>query len=397
MMVRTSIAAAWLATLLLAQDAAWPVLAETLAVGYVEIENDDRYNRKRMRAEFPMQPLGRPWVGAETALGESRVSGATRGVEFELDRLTVRDPEELVSAVEGMVGRGVRYLISDLPAAELATLGAAMAEAELLILNISARDDELRSSQCQLQVLHIIPSFAMLYDALAQYLVARKWRDVLVLQGPLPADEQLLAAFDRSARRMGLNIVARKPFLLSNDPRQRERNNIALLTSGEDYDVVFVADSQSEFSRDLPFRTQLPRPVVGSAGLVPAAWSWAWERHGAPQLNKRFEKRADRHMGSFDWAAWMAFKAIVEAVLRTGNGNFEAVREFLLSAEIILDGFKGNRSSFRAWDHQLRQPLLLTTPNWVVERAPIRGFLHPANNLDTLGFDQRESRCGMTR
>ena len=28
----------------------------------------------------------------------------------------------------------------------------------------------------------------MLMDGLVQYLVSRKWRDILVLQGPLPAD-----------------------------------------------------------------------------------------------------------------------------------------------------------------------------------------------------------------
>jgi hypothetical protein len=29
----------------------------------------------------------------------------------------------------------------------------------------------------------------------------------------------------------------------------------------------------------------------------------------------------------------------------------------------------------------------------VVERAPLEGFLHARNTLDTLGFDDKESRC----
>ena len=45
------------------------------------------------------------------------------------------------------------------------------------------------------------------------------------------------------------------------------------------------------------------------------AWHWAWPRHGAPQLTGRFEKQAKRHMGSADWAAWIAVKAVVEAVV----------------------------------------------------------------------------------
>ena len=98
-------------------------------------------------------------------------------------------------------------------------------------------------------------------------------------------------------------------------------------------------------------------------------------------------------MRDFDWAAWMSVKAVAEAVLRTEGAAFASVRDYLLGDEIVLDGFKGNRASFRPWNRQLRQPLLLITHNWVVERAPLPGFLHQTNNLDTLGYDERDSRC----
>ncbi|NMG29002.1 amino acid ABC transporter substrate-binding protein, partial [Aromatoleum evansii] len=81
------------------------------------------------------------------------------------------------------------------------------------------------------------------------------------------------------------------------------------------------------------------------------------------------------------------------AVVRTQNAPFATVAKYLKGEEITLDGFKGNRLGFRPWDNQLRQPVLLATHNAVIERAPIAGFLHPTNNLDTLGFDQRDSRC----
>ena len=41
----------------------------------------------------------------------------------------------------------------------------------------------------------------------------------------------------------------------------------------------------------------------------------------------------------------------------------------------------------------MRQPILIATHNAVIERAPLQGFLHQTNNLDTLGFDRRDSRC----
>jgi len=136
-----------------------------------------------------------------------------------------------------------------------------------------------------------------------------------------------------------------------------------------------------------------PRPVVGSEGLVAEAWHWSWERHGAPQLSGRLEKLAGRRMASMDWAAWVAIKAVVESVVRTGNGDYATVVAYLGGQAITIDGFKGNRLDFRPWDRQLRQPILLATHNRVIERAPIAGFLHQTNNLDTLGFDQRDSLC----
>lgn len=114
----------------------------------------------------------------------------------------------------------------------------------------------------------------------------------------------------------------------------------------------------------MPYDTVRPRPVVGAEGLVAEAWHWAWPRHGAPQLTGRFEKQAKRHMGSADWAAWIAVKAVVEAVVRTENAPFAKMVAYLGGEEITIDGFKGNRLYFRDWDRQLRQP---------ADRHPQRG------------------------
>ena len=195
------------------------------------------------------------------------------------------------------------------------------------------------------------------------------------------------------ARLDGAEIVETRPFVLSNAPRQRDQNNITLLTTGVDYDVVFVADTDGEFARDVPYQTARPRPVVGSEGLGAAAWHWAWERHGAPQLENRFQDRAKRPMRDIDWAAWMAVKAVAEAVQRTESKDFAVLRDYLRGPDLVLDGFKGNRLNFRPWNNQLRQPILLVTHKWVVERAPLKGFLHQTNHMDTLGFNENDSGC----
>jgi ABC transporter substrate binding protein (PQQ-dependent alcohol dehydrogenase system) len=366
---------------------------QAVTIAYLELDDDPRYREKQMEARFPGQPWGRPYAGAEVALKESRFAGSAMGVEFRLSHHSEADVQAVSATIDRLAGEGVKYFLLDLPGDAVAEIARSTRGRELLLFNLSALDDALRQEECQAHLLHLAPSHAMLADTLAQYLIARKWKEILVLQGPNPEDAELLAAFQRSAKRFGLKIEEVRPFILGRNPRERSANNVALLTSDADYDVVYVADANGEFARDVPYQVQKPRPVVGSAGLVPDWWHWAWERHGAPQLNGRFLKRTKRPMTGYDWSAWVGVKAVVESVVRTQGVDFQKVRDYMLSDDLILDGFKGNRLAFRPWDHQLRQPLFLTTQNWVVARAPLEGFLHQTNNLDTLGFDKPDSAC----
>lgn len=378
---------------LLAWSITTPVWAEkTLNIGYLEQTDDARYDAKRMAAQFLGQPLGRPYAGAEVALKEIKFHGQGAGIQFALEKAEATTPAELIKQVETLQGKGVHFILSDLPAATLSAVATAFKGKDMVLFNVSATEDSLRQEQCQANVFHTIPNLAMQADGLVQYLVAHKWKEVLVPEGELPNDALLTAAFERSAKRYGVEITEKRPFVLGTDPRERDKNNIALLTGG-DYDLVYLADSNGEFARNAAYQTLSPRPVMGAEGLNALAWTWAWDRDGAAQVQKRFEKQANRHMGAVDWAAWMAVKSVGSAVQQTNSDEFAKLRDFLTTPGNALDGAKGSASSFRPWDHQLRQPLLLSTHNWVIERAPVTGFLHEKNNLDTLGFDERDSTC----
>ena len=363
------------------------------AFGYIGWDEDPRYSQARLDQEFQGEPWGRPAAGARVAIDEARFPGISAGVEFSLDERQVGNTREVLAAIREMRDQDTRFFLLDLPPGTVSRVADEFAGEDITLFNVAARDDRLRGAHCQANLLHTIPSDAMRNDALAQYLVSRQWNDVLLLVGPERADAVLADSFRRSAERFGLNVVAERRFVLGNNPREREKNNPKLLTSGLDYDVVYIADTQGEFSRRANFAVQKPRPVVGSSGLVPQAWHWAWMRHGARQLNNRLEDKADRHMTAYDWAAWVAVKSVVEAVQRTGETGHGTLVDYMLGDEFNLDGFKGYRMGYRHWNGQLRQPILLASGNWVIARAPLEGFLHPDNYLDTLGFDPRESAC----
>ena len=385
--------AACLGLLLLAGSTPGLAAERSLAVGYLDIADDPRYERRHLRSRLRAQPWGRPYPGAELAVHESRFQVAAIGVELELHLESAANTEAAIDAVRGLRASGSRFVLVDAPANTVAALAAATRELGVQLFNVSAVDDRLRAADCAPHLLHLAPSRAMLMDALGQFLVRRKWREVLVLKGPAAADAEMLSAFERTAKRYRLDLTETRSFVLGNDPRERERNNVSLLTGGADYDLVFVADASGQFAKEVPYQLRSPRPTAGGGGLVADWWHWAWERHGAPQLNRRFLEQAGRPMTGYDWAAWIGVKAIIEAAVRTGGTEYEAMVGYLRGPELVLDGFKGHRLNFRDWDGQLRQPVFLTSGDWVVARAPMEGFLHATNKLDTLGFDRRESPC----
>jgi ABC transporter substrate binding protein (PQQ-dependent alcohol dehydrogenase system) len=370
-----------------------------LTIGFVEIEGDPRHEPIRGYERLVLKTREHPYAGAQVGIDEARALTRVLQTEFALQRITVKSAEEVAPAVrQALDSQNIHFFILDTPAEAFKPLAAAVRGRDVLLFNATAPDDWLRRDLCSPEIIHTFPSLAMSMDGLVQLLVARKWRDILALQGPLPADAIATKAFAASVKKFGARIVATRDFKAGTDPREREKNDPLLLTSGtRDYDVVFVADDDFDFARQLPYQTVRPRPVIGSIGLEPVAWHWTWERHGAPQVNARFEKAAQgRHMEGMDWAAWMAVKMIVQSTLRTRSTDFQKQRQFLLS-DAGFDGYKGLAVSVRPWDHQLRQAILLAAPYEVVDSAPIEGFLHKTNVLDTLGDDETETACHLNK
>lgn len=366
---------------------------EVFTFAYLQREGDPAYEPHRAYTGLTLRDRHPPLDGARTALRESRVIGRALGLKFALEEVVLGPEEDAGAAIKALTAAGTRVFLLDLPLAEVRDTAAALRDRDLVLFNIRHGDDALRGEDCAPVLFHTIPSDAMLMDALAQYLAKKRWSDVLILEGEAAADRVMSAAFQEAARKFRLKVVDVRPFVLSNDPRLRDQTNVPLLTGDADYDVVFLADTLGEFGRYVPYQTLDPRPVVGSEGLVSSPWHWTWERHGAPQLNQRFDRIAERRMTGADWAAWAAVKAIVEAMARTQSREIAVLRDYLTGDAFTLDTYKGAPGNFRPWDHQLRQAVLLHTHNAVIARAPIEGFLHQTNNLDTLGRDQPETAC----
>jgi ABC transporter substrate binding protein (PQQ-dependent alcohol dehydrogenase system) len=364
-------------------------LAATLKATLIRPADDPRLERTRTERAYFSHPGGPAEQGLKVALDEAKFELDAGKTAVALDVKAAVDANAARAAAQAAEKAGAAVIVTDLDAASTAAVADAV---KLPVLNVGNAADALREKDCRANLFHLLPSERMRSDALAQSLVARKWSNLLVLTGPSADDALRAATAQASMKRYGLKVVATKPFKISADPRERDLANPLLLTGGGlQYDAVWVIDSDGEFARSLPYRTSLPRPVVGDAGLTALAWHAQFERFGAPQVVRRFAKANNRTMTAHDFASWMAGRALTAAAIAAPNGPNAAWSKALASNE--LDGSKGVTMSFRVWDGQLRQPLLLTDGQGVIGQAPAEGVLHPKNNLDTLGADAPEKLC----
>ncbi len=381
---------AGLVLLLALGSAAWA--KDAISIGYLSLKDDPRYSQDWGYARVVLPPPIRTMDGAQLALDDLSFTADAVGLSFTLDARQGDDVAGLTDALKRMVDEGTRFVVLDLPAEMVQELAKTARDWPVELINATAGDDALRTA-CYAELLHSGASDRMAADSLVQYLRARDWTKILVLIGENPRDAMLAQAFVTSAQRMRLQIVDQRVFTLAADPEHREENNIRLLTGGTDYDAVYVADTRGEFARYIPYQTALPRPVVGSVGLSAEEWHWAYERNGATQVSYRFDKRAGRKMSAADWSVWIAVKSVVTGYIKTPSHVLSDIVSFMTSDQMRLDGSKGVTMSYRDWDGQLRQPMLLATSDAVIAVAPLEGYLHKDNTLDTLGTDRAEFKC----
>jgi ABC transporter substrate binding protein (PQQ-dependent alcohol dehydrogenase system) len=365
--------------------------AAVFKASVISRDDDPRLERTVVERAY-LGHAGGPVIDAvQVAIKEAKFELDAAGASVVVDQLAAASLDAARAAAIKAEKAGAAVLIVDLPADWLLAVTDAV---KLPVFNVGDASDRLREKDCRPRLYHLLPSERMRADAVAQTLLSRKWSQVLLLAGTGPGDAERVAVATAAIKRYGLKLVASKPWKLSADPRERDLANTLLLTGAASvgsYDVVWVVDSDGEFARGLPYRTGLPRPVVGDAGMVALAWHASFERYGAPQVSRRFARDAKRPMTAQDWSAWLAGKALTAAATAQPKGPIAAFQQALLGSE--LDGSKGTPMTFRPWDGQLRQPLLLTDGQGVLSQAPVDGVMHPHDALDTLGADAPEKLC----
>ena len=339
-------------------------------------------------------------AGARLGVADDNTTGRFTGQQFTLVEALVPEGGDVAAAFRKLVGDGVKLIVTDLSAGPLIAV-AALPEAQgVTLFNTAAPDDDLRAEKCRANVLHTMPSRAMLADALLEYLMVKQWRNVFLVVGPTDGDRAYAAAMKRAIAKFGAKLVAEKPWTYQPGSKRSDTGHYAIgeevanFTQGMSYDVLVIADEDGQFGDFVSYSTYTPRPVAGTQGLVPTAWARPHQEWGAIQLQDRFRRADKRWMTVHDYTAWLAVRAVGEAAARAQTIEPDKLVAFMRSDQFELGGYKGTPLSFRPWDGQMRQAILLGDTRALVSVSPPPGrFLHQVSELDTLGIDRPETKC----
>ncbi len=338
--------------------------------------------------------------GARLAIDDNNTTGRFLKQNFSLELIESEDPAELIAETLKRVQGGLGFVVSDLDAKATLDLADALKGLDAVIFNISAPDENIREEDCRANLKHTAPSRTMLADGLTQYLAWKRWGNWVMIVGPAPEDKAYAAALRRSAQRFGMKILEEREFKYDPGSRRSDggfeqiQQQIPAFTQKlPAHDVLIVADEGELFGDYFPYRTWDARPVAGTSGLFATSWHPAVELWGGTQFQNRFKKLAGRNMRPLDYQAWMAIRSIGEAATRKQSVERKPLIDYMVSPEFELAAFKGRALSYRSWNGQLRQPIVLATGKMHVTVSPQPGFLHQFTELDTLGVDKPETKC----
>jgi ABC transporter substrate binding protein (PQQ-dependent alcohol dehydrogenase system) len=375
-----------------------PIAAEpvTIKIGYV-----GRVPEKKVPISLLDYPPDNNGVaGARLALTDNNGTGRFLNQRFEIEDVRLKEGADPADAVTQMADGGALFIILDLPADQLLKVADAGRGRGLVFFNAGATDDRLREEDCRANVIHTAPTRSMLADGLAQFLIVKRWQRWLLVVGSHDTDKLFADALRRAATKFGAKIVEERVFEDTGGGRRNDsgltqvQSQIPLFLQGAaSHDVLVAADESEVFADYLPYRTREPRPVAGSAGLVPKSWDPAMDQWGAEQLQNRFMQMFSRRMTALDMQAWTAVRMIGEAATRTASGDSHAVLAYIKGPGFGLAAFKGQKITLRDWNLQLRQPILLADGRTITSVSPQVGFQHQFSELDTLGFDRPETKC----
>ena len=109
--------------------------------------------------------------GAKLGIKDNNTTGQFTGHSYTLAIAEVPVGDDVREAFNQLVSKGYRYVITSVNTDTLISLSALAAEKGVLLFNIASADGKLRTTECGANTFHMLPSYEMKADALAQFML----------------------------------------------------------------------------------------------------------------------------------------------------------------------------------------------------------------------------------
>lgn len=368
--------------------------------------------------------------GAIMAAEEILGSVGPAGRQFRALISSAPDAASAVRAAERMVNEeGAYAIIGGFSTEEAQALSELAIKDDFIFLNIGAQSDSLRGKSCNEHTFHLAASTAMYLDAMvAWYTQAgfQRWffvyNDSLEQKANLASAERLVQAHS-TGNSIGSFMVAINESLyapaFADIAKARPDVVVLLLTPNEQLTFLgqFEAAGLEAELIGYPSATAQTRkfyaaylqdaPKSSSVQHL-ALWEATLSTDGAADLNSRYLGRFGLSMDPSAWAAYAGIKIMAEAAVKAGSTESADLIKYMQDAQNQFGIGKGTGTSFRPWDHQMRQPLYLIKTNrdfkdsvTLLDLAELESVLPPSGNftvsvvqrLDQLGIGEADSEC----
>jgi ABC transporter substrate binding protein (PQQ-dependent alcohol dehydrogenase system) len=167
-------------------------------------------------------------IGAELGIDDNNTTGEFTGQQFNLKKFIVPLDANVADTFNKELANKFPFVVVNLPTDQINRLADLPSAKQMLLLDVATVDDALRNEQCRSNVLHILPSRAMRADALAQYMMKKRWTKWFLIIGPTPEDRLFAEAVKRAAKRFGMDIVTEKTWEHTYDARRTAQSDVEI-------------------------------------------------------------------------------------------------------------------------------------------------------------------------
>lgn len=325
---------------------------------------------------------------ADSRLGEM---AAQLGVRLEMLHANAPIAEAAARHAQRLIETGnITALIGGIGDGQAAAISQIATKAKVPFFNIGSQSDSLRQNSCGRYTFHVEASAAMYLDTMVAWGASQNRKRWFIVYENSPEGLSMhqralkaIAKHGNGAEVVGVAKTEVEQPIYYNEFNtiERAKADVMLLAINGVDQIAYTAQQEGAgldvLAIAFPDQISQTRDYIASArALAPdrnipvrvGLWETTFNGNAtAADFNERYLKRFSEPADPTGWASYHSIKMIYESVLATGSLQGDALVRHLENPATTFDIGKGAGTSFRPWDHQMRQPLNLVRIDQEIE------------------------------